>query len=715
MNEKLDIEKTVSEMTLDEKMHFVVGVGMLNHKDNPKGKVYGAAGETLEIKRLGIPKTVLADGPAGLRIYPKHEGNDKTYHSTAFPVETMLASTWNRRILKKVGQAMGEEVREYGVDILLAPAVNIHRNPLCGRNFEYYSEDPLLSGEMAAYFVKGVQSQGVGACIKHFIANEQETNRMSIDTIISKRALREIYLKPFEITIKKARPWTFMSSYNKLNGFYTSENKWLLTKVLREEWGFEGFVMTDWFAGNSSSNQIQAGNDLIMPGKSFQFFEHRRSEADEISDALDNGVLTEEILDQRIKTILRTLINTPAFDGYEYSDSPVLDNHAEISYEAASEGVVLLKNCEALPLSDNTSFAVFGTGQLETIRGGTGSGETHPKYTIGFVDGIIERNLNVDKEIVEFYRNKIKEFRDNDYKITYGHWNEKIIPKLPENLFSTDELEKISEKNDTAFVVISRISGEGKDRKLEKGDYYLSNDESELIRNISKVFRDKGKKVIAVLNVGSPIEVESWKDYCDALVVLWQAGQEAGRVLADVISGRVNPSGKLPTTFPKNYSDVPSRSFPGEPKDNPVSIVYDEGIYVGYRYYDTFRIEPSFEFGFGLSYSRFEYSELNIEWEGEKFVLTFNVKNVGNKRGKEVAQVYVRAPGKKIDKPYQELKAFEKTNMLEPGEKQRMKIELTAGDLASHNGYQWFIEEGVYEFRVGSSSRDIRLSRKLCL
>ncbi|TYB94361.1 MAG: glycoside hydrolase family 3 protein [Kosmotoga sp.] len=715
MNKKFDIEKTIAEMTLEEKIHFVVGVGMLNHKDNPNGKVYGSAGETHEIERLGIPRTVFADGPAGLRIYPEREGNDKTYHSTAFPVETMLASTWNREILKEVGQAMGKEVKEYGVDILLAPAVNIHRNPLCGRNFEYYSEDPLLSGEMATYFIEGVQSQGVGACIKHFVANEQETNRMSVDTIISERTLREIYLKPFEIAIKKAKPWTVMSSYNKLNGFYTSENKWLLTGVLRKEWEFEGFVMTDWFGGNNSIEQIQAGNDLIMPGKSFQFFKHRKSEVDEIRQAIENGALAEEILDLRIKTILKTLVKTPAFENYKYSDSPNLDNHAEISYKAASEGVVLLKNSEALPLSENTQFAVFGTGQIETIRGGTGSGETHPKYTVNFIDGIIDRNLNVDKEIVEFYRHKIKEFRDNDYKITYGHWNEKIIPKLPENLFSMEELEKIAERNDTAFVVISRISGEGKDRKLEEGDYYLSTDEMKLIRNVSKVFGEKGKKVVAVLNIGSPIEVESWKHFCDGILVLWQPGQEAGRVLANVIIGSVNPSGKLPTTFPKDYNDVPSRSFPGEPKNNPTVVTYDEGIYVGYRYYDTFRINPSFEFGFGLSFTQFEYSDLNIKQKSKNIIVSFDIRNTGRIAGKEVAQVYVRAPIVKIDKPYQELKAFEKTNLLEPGEKQRIVIEITVQELASFDGYRWIVEEGEYTFLIGSSSRDIRLLKKLCL
>ena len=713
--EKIDIKKVVSEMTLEEKIHFVVGVGMLDHKDNPKGKVYGAAGETLEIERLGIPRVVFADGPAGLRIYPEREGDSKTYHATAFPVETMLASTWNKEILNEVGKAMGEEAREYGVDVLLAPAVNIHRNPLCGRNFEYYSEDPLLSGEMAASFVEGVQSQGIAACIKHFVANEQETNRMTVDTIVSERALREIYLKPFEIVIEKARPWTVMSSYNRLNGFYTSQSRWLLIKVLREEWGFEGFVMTDWFGGDNAAEQIKAANDLIMPGKSYQVFSHRNSEADEIRQALESKELSEEELDERVKSILRVLINTPAFQGFEYSDSPDLNAHAKVSYRAGSEGAVLLKNEEALPLSSETPFAVFGTGQIETIRGGTGSGETHPKYSINLIDGIIERNLNADKQVAEFYRNAIRAFREKNYKITHGQWNEEIRPQLPENLFSIEELDKVSERNDAALVVISRISGEGKDRKLEKGDYCLTDDEIELSRDVSEVFRKKGKKTIAVLNVGSPIEIESWRNYFDAIVLVWQPGQESGRILADVICGAVNPSGKLPTTFPKEYSDVPSSSFPGEPGDDPTVVVYDEGIYVGYRYFDTFGVEPSFEFGFGLSYTSFDYNELSIERKAGNLVISFTVKNTGAAAGKEVAQLYVRAPRVRIDKPYQVLKGFQKTRLLEPGETQRLEISLAIRDLGSFDGYRWVVEEGQYELVVGSSSRDIRLAGRIRL
>ncbi|MGC9796254.1 beta-glucosidase [Fervidobacterium riparium] len=706
----MDIEALVSKMTTEEKIRLVVGVGVLGAFGNPEPKVSGAAGETAEIERLGIPKTVLADGPAGLRIDPERKNDERKYHATAFPVETMLASTWNRDILRKVGRAMGEEVREYGVDILLAPAINIHRNPLGGRNFEYYSEDPYLTGEMAASFVEGVQSEGVGACIKHFVVNEQETNRMTIDTVVSERALREIYLKPFEIAIKKAKPWTVMSSYNKMNGLYTSQNKWLLKKVLRDEWGFEGFVMTDWFAGDNAAQQIMSENDLLMPGNTYQIFKNRRPEIEEITEAYEKGEITDEMLNERVKAILRVLVKTPAFKGYKYSNNPDLEAHAKVSYEAGSEGVVLLKNDNTLPINETTKIALFGTGQIETIRGGTGSGETHPQYMISFLDGLLEKGLNVDKELAEFYRNKIAEFRKTDYVITKGQWGEDIVPRLPQDIISQEEIEKIAERNDLGIYILTRISGEGVDRKLEKGDFYLTDDEFSIIKKLSETFRSKGKKFAVVLNIGSPIEIESWKSLCDAIVLVWQPGQEAGRILADVLTGKINPSGKLPTTFPKRYEDVPSRSFPGEPRENPAVVVYDEDIYVGYRYYDTFRIEPSYEFGFGLSYTKFEYKDLQIQQVGNKIYVSFTVENTGMFAGKEVAQVYVRAPRGKIDKPYQELKGFEKTKELQPGESQRISVEIQISNLASFDGNCWKVEPGRYEIRVGASSRDIRLT-----
>jgi len=705
------VDSMISQMTLEEKVGLVVGVGLPGFFGNPHSQVPGAAGETRRILRLGIPAAVLADGPAGLRINPKREGDEKTYHATAFPIETMLASTWNREVLEEVGKAVGEEVREYGVDILLAPAMNIHRNSLCGRNFEYYSEDPLLTGEMAASFVKGVQSQGVGACLKHFAANNQETNRMIIDTVVSERALREIYLKGFEIAVKKAKPWAVMSAYNKLNGRYCSQNKWLLTKVLREDWGFEGFVMTDWYAGDNPVEQMEAGNDLIMPGKVNQINPKRKDEVEEILNAVKDGRLSENILDRNVRNILKVLVNSPAFKGYKYTDKPDLEGHAKIAYKAGVEGAVLLKNDGVLPIKEDARIALFGVGQIETVKGGTGSGDTHPKYVISILEGLREKHLKVDEELAKTYGDYVSTMRSRDeYKIRRMFFGIPIAPKLPEDFLTEEKLEEATEKNDIGIVVISRISGEGYDRKPEKGDYYLSDDERRLIEKVSQVFRSRGKKVVALLNIGGPIEVASWRDLVDGILLIWQAGQETGRIVADLLIGKVNPSGKLPTTFPKDYSDIPSWNFPGEPKNNPQKVVYDEGIYVGYRYYDTFNVKPAYEFGFGLSYTTFEYGGLKILKTENSIKVSFTITNTGRFPGKEVAQIYIRAPKGAVDKPFHELKGFHKTKLLNPGESETVEVEIDLRDISSFNCGLWILEKGEYEVRVGASSRDIRLT-----
>lgn len=705
------IDEIISKMTLEEKAMLVVGVGMLGFFGNPQSRVPGSAGETHPIPRLGIPNAVFADGPAGLRINPRREGDERAYHATAFPVETMLASTWNREVLEDVGRAVGEELREYGVDILLAPALNIHRNPLCGRNFEYYSEDPLLTGEMAAAFVKGVQSQGVGTCLKHFAANNQETNRMLVDTIVSERALREIYLKGFEIAVRKSRPWSVMSAYNKLNGKYCSQNGWLLTKVLRGDWGFEGFVMTDWFAGDDPVEQMKAGNDMIMPGKTRQINPSRKDEVEEIVAAVREGKLDEKILDRNVKNILRVLVDSPSFRKYRYSEKPDLDAHARVAYEAGAEGVILLKNDRVLPLSKDARIALFGTGQIETIKGGTGSGNTHPRYTISILEGVRERGLGIDGELAELHSRYVNEMRSKEeYRVKEGMFGEPFVPTLPQDFLGEEELERFATEDDIAVVVISRISGEGYDRNPEKGDFYLSDDERNLLEKVSRIFHRHGKKVVVVMNIGSPIEVASWRGLVDGILLVWQAGQETGRVVADAIVGRVNPSGKLPTTFPKDYSDVPSWNFPGEPKENPQRVVYDEGIYVGYRYYDTFGVEPAYEFGFGLSYTTFEYKGLEVARTDDSVKVSFNVVNNGSLPGKDVAQVYIRPPKGAIDKPYQELKGFHKTRLLKPGEAEEVEVEIRLKDLSSFDGKSWVLESGLYEVRVGASSRDIRLT-----
>ncbi|MCX8162402.1 MAG: glycoside hydrolase family 3 protein, partial [Candidatus Bathyarchaeota archaeon] len=503
-------------MSLEEKARFLVGVGLPGWFGNPHSRVPGAAGETHPIERLSIPTIVLADGPAGLRINPIREGDERRFHATAFPVAVMLASTWNRDILEAVGRAIGEEAREYGVDIILAPAMNIHRNPLCGRSFEYYSEDPILTGEMAAAFVKGIQSQGVGACLKHFAANDQETNRMIIDTIVSERALREIHLRGFEIAVKKSKPWVVMSAYNKLNGVYCSQNRWLLTEVLRREWGFDGFVVSDWYAGDDPVEQMKAGNDLIMPGKAYQIDSKRGDEVEEIVRAVRDGRLSLEILDRNVRNILRVIVDSPSFRGYRYSDMPNLDEHTNIAYEAGAEGVILLKNDGALPIRLDARVAVFGTGQIETVKGGTGSGDTHPRYVVSIIDGLRGSGLLIDEELAEVYRRYVACMRGRDeYLVRMGLLAGSAAPSLPQDFLSEEEVEKIADRNSVAVFVLSRISGEGYDRKLEKGDFYLSDDERSLLERISRAFHRSGGKVVVVLNIGSPIEVVSWRDLVD--------------------------------------------------------------------------------------------------------------------------------------------------------------------------------------------------------
>ena len=710
-----NIEEIINSMTLEEKAKLVVGIGMPGFFGNPPSRVQGAAGETHSIPRLGIPSTVMADGPAGVRIDPVREGSKTTYHATAFPIASLLSSTWNREIVREVGAAMGREAREYGVDFLLAPALNIHRNPLCGRNFEYYSEDPLLSGEMAKAFVEGVQSEGVGACLKHFIANNQETNRLTIDTIVSERALREIYLKGFEIALK-AKPWTVMSAYNKLNGTYCSQNKKILTDILRNEWKFDGFVMTDWFAGDDPVEQMKAGNDLIMPGKVNQIRAEREDEVQEIIKAVKEGNLNEEILDRNVRNILKIIVKTLSFRGYKPSNKPDLEEHAKIAYEAAVEGMVLLKNEDGtLPLNKESEVALFGTAQIETIKGGTGSGDTHPRYVVSIVNGLMERGFQIDEDLLKTYKDYIKTMRNKEeYKIREGLFGQPVMPKLPEmDLLKDNMVEEAAERTDVGIIVLGRISGEGCDRKPEKGDFYLSDDEQELIDIVSKAYHVRNKRVVVILNVGGPIEVMSWRDKVDAILLAWQAGQEMGRAVADILSGKVNPSGKLPTTFPKDYWDVPSsKNFPGDPPDDPKKVVYEEGIYVGYRYFDTFDVEPAYEFGYGLSYTTFNYENLKLEKDGSSIRISFDIVNIGEVPGKEVAQVYVRAPKGEMEKPFQELKGFVKTKLLNPGERERITVSVDIASLTYFNEKtnKWVLEEGTYEIRVGASSRDIRLS-----
>jgi beta-glucosidase len=684
--------------------------------------VEGAAGTTYEIPRLGIKAMVMADGPAGLRISPARDNDDATYYCTAFPVATLLASTWDVDLLYRVGQAMGEEVLEYGVDVLLGPGMNLHRNPLCGRNFEYYSEDPFITGKLAASMINGVQSNGVGVSAKHFAANNTETNRNALNTIISERTLREIYLEGFRIAVEEARPWTVMSAYNLINDVHTSESHDLLTKILRDDWGFEGLVMSDWFGGVDPVAQMKAGNDLLMPGTVDQ--------ANAIIKAVQEGDLDESVLDTNIERILSILVQTPRFKGIPYSNKPDLSAHAAIARQAAAEGMVLLKNTGAtLPLSQEIKdLAAFGNTSYEIITGGTGSGDVNEAYSISLADGLEGAGYGINGDLQNAYLDYIRDARDRQPP------PRQFMPQPPigEMPVSSGLANRMASAADIALITIGRNSGEFADRK-EEWDFNLTPAEKDLIKTVGNAFHARRKKAVVVLNIGGVIEVASWRDVPDAILLSWQPGQEAGNSIADVISGSVNPSGKLASSFPVRYADVSSaKNFPGAVIEqerpqadideddvfsvfrNPKAskIVYEEGIFVGYRYYETFGVKPAYEFGYGLSYTTFDYNRLSLSSQkfSDKLTATIQVTNSGKVAGKEVVQLYISAPAKKLSKPAIELKGFEKTRLLQPGESQTLSFEIGLRNLSSFDpaSSSWVAEAGKYYIRAGASSRDIR-------
>ncbi len=717
------VQDLLSQMTDEEKASMLIGTGLPGFNSTnfsfdanaPQEKVPGAAGSTTPIERLGIPAVVLADGPAGLRINPTRKDDTKTYYCTAFPVGTALASTWNEELITKVGKAIGHEVREYGVDVVLGPGMNIHRNPLCGRNFEYYSEDPLITGKIGAAMVKGIQSNKVGASIKHFAVNNQETNRMGINAQVSERALREIYFKGFEITVKEAQPWTVMSSYNKINGTYTSGNPELLTRLLRDEWGFEGVVMTDWFGGynsfkspfmpNSVSNveaQMKAGNDLLMPGMP--------SQQAALLAKIKSGAIPIAVIDKNVSRVLDLVLKSSSMNQYAYSNNPSLPDNAAVTREAAAEGMVLLQNKQnALPLDVNTKkpIALFGVTSYDMISGGTGSGDVNEAYTVSLIEAFVNAGFLIDKKLVSSYVPYTAKVKAAEMKRRKAVGLLATPKRLPELVLSKEAIAAKAKVNNMAIITIGRNSGEAADRSI--ADFNLAPDEVALISNVSEAFHNLKKKVIVVLNIGGVIETASWRSKVDGILLAWQPGQEGGNSVVDVLSGKTNPSGKLTMTFPMKYSDTPSaKNWLGVPAIQPTSVKYEEGIYVGYRYFNTFNVKPAYEFGFGLSYTNFAYENVSIEnnIDKDEIKVHVTVRNTGNTAGKEVVELYATAPAKSIDKPKSELRAFAKTKLLGPTEKQEIVLTLHASDLASFDSkfHAWVTEAGKYQLQLGNSS-----------
>ena len=726
-------EETMAKMSLEDKAHFVIGTGMAGVSGDDavigatRKLVPGATGTTFPLDSRGIPAIVLADGPAGLRIDATREGDSATYYCTHFPIGTLLASTWNTQLIEQVGQAIGEEVKEYGADVLLAPALNIMRNPLCGRNFEYYSEDPVVAGKTAAAYITGVQKNDVGTSIKHFAANNQETNRMKNDARMSQRALREIYLKGFEIAIKESKPWTVMTSYNFINGVYTSESKDLVQTILRDEWGYDGTVMTDWFGGKDGAVQMWAGNDMLQPGKAEQF--------DSIVAGVKSGKLAEADLDRSIQRILNLVEKSPRYQGYQYSNKPDLEAHAAVTRQSAAEGMVLMKNNETLPFAENVkNVALYGNTSYEFIAGGTGSGNVNHAYVVSLLDGLKNGGYTVSDELKQAYKTFWSDYRNaREAEIAKI---EKTDPQRagmmrfmpaglpPEKAFTAAELTAQAAQADIAVITLGRISGEFLDR--QSSDFNLNASERLLLTQVCDVYHQAGKKVVVLLNIGGVIETASWKDLPDAILCAWQPGQEGGNSVVDVLSGKQSPSGKFTMTWPIQFTDAySSRNFPvdqtvrvdfmntGE-RGNVKNVDftdYEEDIYVGYRYFDSFDVPVSYPFGFGLSYTTFEYSDANVKQKNDIYDVTVTVKNTGKYEGKEVVELYVSAPDNKADnKPVKELKAFAKTKLLKPGESQTLTLSITAPELASFDeaASAWVVAEGEYQFLIGASAQDIK-------
>lgn len=705
-----DLNKIIENLTLEQKARLLVGCP--GSDQGLSHLVTGAAGYTYPIDSLGIPSINLADGPVGVRITPVSSNRDYTSYATCFPSTTALAATWNRDMALQEGNAIGDEARAYGVDIVLTPGINIMRNPLCGRNFEYFSEDPYLSGIMGAAMINGIQDKGIGTSLKHFAANNQQTGKLYNDARIPQRALREIYLKGFEICIRNSDPWTVMGSYNKIGGMYTQANPELLKTILRKEWGYKGLIVTDWYKKRDTADQLNGGTDLMMPGE--------QSQIDEIIAGVKSGRISETALDESVKRVLSLVRKSISYKGWTYNEAPDLAGNAELARRIATESMVLLKNDNSvLPLPAGCKIALFGATAYKSIAGGTGSSNVNKPHITDISTGLEKAGYALNNRLKGIYTKFVafqndlldKNPQSTDWeKLSY---NRTVIPEM--DLSGAEStIEQEARNADLAMIVIGRGSGEESDRRLE-GDFYLTPEEKFMIEKVTDKFHAFGKKVVVVMNVCGVMEMNSWNEIPDAILLAWFPGQECGDAVAEVVSGTANPSGKLPMTFPTDYGDIPSsKNFPivGETKSgkNFDYTHYEEDIWVGYRYFNTVNRNIVYPFGYGLSYTDFSFSQPKLERRKNRWVATVEVTNTGKVSGKEVVQLYISAPQTVLRKPSIELKAFGKTRELKPGESERIELQFTDYDLASFDAdhSQWVTSKGEYILSFGSSSRDFK-------
>ena len=708
-NAKLPVDQRVADllkrMTLEEKATMLAGAGWMESAAN---------------ERLGIPSIKMADGPMGVRSWAGSSAitnaasNPVKVQATSFPSGVMMAATWDTELVEREGHAIGQEVKALGRDMILGPTVNINRQPLWGRNFEGYGEDPYLSARMGVAYIKGVQGEGVIPSVKHFAVNNEEYERHRVNVTIDERTLHEIYMPAFKAAVQEAGVWNVMSAYNRVNGVHCAESMYLLDDVLKKEFGFKGFVVSDWGSTYSTAPTVNAGMDLEIPGGPPMKAMLARPqtilsgnsggwlEADKVLAEVKAGHITEATLDDDVSRILRVIFLSGLFE-HQHAGGGEVDTPAEraVALQGATEGIVLLKNQGGLLPLDAAkihSIAVIGPNAAVARTGGGGSSLVRPKQAIAPLDGIKERAGGVVQV---------------SYALGVGMEGEDAAQDTPEaRAKALQEATDAAAKADVVIVVVGRYSkleSEGFDVKTMN----LPAGQDELIAAVEKA----NPHTVVVLNTGDPVTMAKWIDTTPALLDMWYGGQEGGKALASILFGDANPSGKLPVTLPKKFEDSPAAAnYPG--KD--LEVKYAEGIYVGYRYFDTKNVEPQFPFGYGLSYTKFEYSGLKVDRPLAKGHIPIEVgllvKNAGTRAGAEVVQLYVHDGHSKIDRPVHELKAFKRVE-LKPGETKSVKFSLDRDAFSYWNPATkgWQADAGTFEVQVGSSSRDIRLKAPIDL